>query len=681
MYSYIVILLLLWSSFAYAEDALHEALHQGMLTGQAQINSADNALREFSAKTEIPYSATPDAVQYYTSGTSRLEQTAIVHSQTEPASVAVKESHDIRPKYELDVTTDPTLRRAISYQQGISDTAAQLQGQYGNCVAQNNCQTTYTQKDCHDIYAYATITATQERQVHPINYVYPNPCFHMLIYDNQNTTRLNQFRTHDPDIPGIVRITTDWWWGINRWHMLAFLVPGPDESGLCVAGYHITRGVGNNNPYGLIYQANPVVPTHFPATLKLSMIHGPVYVDEYGHSHDYGLAGDQFDVYLNDTSNERHFQLRGAYDTTFDLSIDHSQNRAFTMRSSVGSRSYSRYQQGIAQVLVPQQVGPIVNESEDTWLEHSESLSGRHCHLTGEERCISGAGTRVIDGLSVTRGCWQQERNYQCEGMLTQNESTCTPLRAQGCEQMSSQCAARDGGSCLDYLQSYRCPIEQCTATSVTCLGDTICLDGSCGQQDYQKNTDFNQAMAALSAMTNAAKQLQGNNPGIFKGESKSCRTTFIGFSNCCSDSGWGLDLNLTNCHQEEQELGQAKQNNLTVFVGEYCAHRVLGFCTERKRTSCVFSSKLARLIQQQGRQQQLGIGFGSGEEPNCSALTPEQLQQLDFSKIDFHEIYDELRQRMVVPHLDGGLQPATKVEALQAKVKTNQPQCEGNQC
>ena len=51
--------------------------------------------------------------------------------------------------------------------------------------------------------------------------------------------------------------------------------------------------------------------------------------------------------------------------------------------------------------------------------------------------------------------------------------------------------------------------------------------------------------------------------------------------------------------------------------------------------TSCNFNSKLARIINEQGRPQ-LNKGWGSASNPECKGFTPEEFQKLDFSKIDF---------------------------------------------
>ncbi|WP_343118844.1 conjugal transfer protein TraN, partial [Escherichia coli] len=61
--------------------------------------------------------------------------------------------------------------------------------------------------------------------------------------------------------------------------------------------------------------------------------------------------------------------------------------------------------------------------------------------------------------------------------------------------------------------------------------------------------------------------------------------------------------------------------------VGEFCSKKVLGVCLQKKRSYCQFDSKLAQIVQQQGRNGQLRIGFGSAKHPDCRGITVDELQ------------------------------------------------------
>ncbi|MFA0108264.1 conjugal transfer protein TraN, partial [Vibrio splendidus] len=147
---------------------------------------------------------------------------------------------------------------------------------------------------------------------------------------------------------------------------------------------------------------------------------------------------------------------------------------------------------------------------------------------------------------------------------------------------------------------------------------------------------------SALAALAEAADGL-GDPPVIFTGQGMQCTDKAFGFADCCKDSGWGASLGLDECNEEEKALGQAKEQGITISLGSYCASSVLGVCTRKKKTYCVFDSKLARIIQEQGSQGQLGISLGTAQSPICGAITPEQLQEIDFEILDFSDFYDDM--------------------------------------
>jgi conjugal transfer mating pair stabilization protein TraN len=86
----------------------------------------------------------------------------------------------------------------------------------------------------------------------------------------------------------------------------------------------------------------------------------------------------------------------------------------------------------------------------------------------------------------------------------------------------------------------------------------------------------------------------------------------------------------------------------------------MLGSCTQSERVFCCFNSKLARIIQEQGRAQIPGMNaWGDAENPNCRGFTPAEFQALDFSKIDLTEYYIELRhqtQTMMNANIKAGI-------------------------
>lgn len=99
-------------------------------------------------------------------------------------------------------------------------------------------------------------------------------------------------------------------------------------------------------------------------------------------------------------------------------------------------------------------------------------------------------------------------------------------------------------------------------------------------------------------------------------------------------------------CDPAEQLMSMRLGQDLCVLVGTYCSKKVLKVCTERKRTHCCFNSRLARIINEQGRAQ-LGKGWGTPKDPQCRGFTPGEIESIDFSRIDFSEFIAEIMDNL----------------------------------
>lgn len=102
--------------------------------------------------------------------------------------------------------------------------------------------------------------------------------------------------------------------------------------------------------------------------------------------------------------------------------------------------------------------------------------------------------------------------------------------------------------------------------------------------------------------------------------------------------------MSMMSCNEEEGKLAMKEGAGLCHSVGTYCSSciRIFGSCVsciEHTTGKCCFNSKLARIINEQGRAQ-VGKGWGSGENPDCSGFTIAQIQSLDFSAMDLSEFY-----------------------------------------
>lgn len=267
-------------------------------------------------------------------------------------------------------------------------------------------------------------------------------------------------------------------------------------------------------------------------------------------------------------------------------------------------------------------------------------------------QCVEEGGTREVNGINVTLDCWRYTRKTTCIA-----SDTCIPLltptdSTMSCVELNQSCKVNVSNTCLINNVNLKCEVQECYDQQLVCGEQSFCLDGDCYVGEGEENPNFSTAVSGLAGAAEAAESLNADTLQIFTGKPASCSKKPIGLSDCCADDGWGNDIGLTDCSSEEKGLMEAKKKGLTIDLGEYCAEKVLGVCIRKKKGYCQFDSKMARIIQEQGRVQ-LAVGFGSAKHPNCTGITPEQLQLVDFSKVDFSDFYEDLDANLNLPDMD----------------------------
>ena len=267
-----------------------------------------------------------------------------------------------------------------------------------------------------------------------------------------------------------------------------------------------------------------------------------------------------------------------------------------------------------------------------------------------ETKIVTGnvVGTQTTDSEPIKRDSWVKTYTYAC---LKKVQGTCMPLLSKGCLQINSTCAEQIGGACVAWKQTFRCPSAKRKTTRYKTVGanSPFCLTGNCVDSDYEANGELLNAMSHLAILKEAQNDIRAN-VGIFKGQVRKCSKNCAGFRDCCTTGkGWGVSMNLSSCSGEEQELANWRAKKRCVFVGTYCAEKILGVCTRKKSSFCCFGNKLSKLLNDQGRRQ-LGIGFGEADAPNCRGLTPEELSRIDMSRMDLSELYEEVQANFKPP-------------------------------
>ncbi|MDD7997499.1 type-F conjugative transfer system mating-pair stabilization protein TraN [Kosakonia radicincitans] len=288
--------------------------------------------------------------------------------------------------------------------------------------------------------------------------------------------------------------------------------------------------------------------------------------------------------------------------------------------------------------------------------------------------CTDPGGTRTVtvDGkqYSQTNSCWAYTDSYVT---ATDSKGNCASLMSDpACTLSSHTCTTTESGVCTHQSETYQCQ-KTYSSSGLVCGGQYFCKTGDCSDTDGTGDSGFDTAVAKLAGLASAAEDVKNDqiNVKAFTGQAMSCRKAFGGFSNCCKDSGWGQDTGLAACNSDEMALGKAKAKKVTVSVGDRCDHQVLGVCVQKSQVYCVFQGKLARIIQEQGRRDQLGINFGSGDSPDCSGITVPQLQMIKFDRINFADFFEDLMNNQKIP--DSGVMVQQIKDKIAAQVQQQQ--------
>lgn len=298
-----------------------------------------------------------------------------------------------------------------------------------------------------------------------------------------------------------------------------------------------------------------------------------------------------------------------------------------------------------------------------TWEQHFEpsvswsescAVDKNHADLTASV-CTSPGGYRTINNNGTDYQVWSDCWGYT-DTWFTYPASpgNCGSLESNpACTLNRTTCTQQTGAYCEHETVNFECQTVH-SSTGLVCGGEYICQSGECDATNGAGDSGFDTAVAKLAGLASAAEDVKNQQDQInvraFSGQAMSCRKAFAGFNNCCKDSGWGADAGLAACNSDEMAIGKAKAKKVTVSVGERCDHQVLGVCTQKSKVYCVFTGKLARIIQEQGRRDQLHVSFGSGGNPDCRGITVPELQAINFDLINFADFYEDLMKNQKIP-------------------------------
>lgn len=302
-------------------------------------------------------------------------------------------------------------------------------------------------------------------------------------------------------------------------------------------------------------------------------------------------------------------------------------------------------------------------------------LAGDTSCVDQGETCAEGPETRIIDGVAVTQSCWAWTHTYQCT--RKQHANDCATVAAKPkCTFDHEECLDDPRqGECQVKDMVYRCkadPPAGSGSQAWLCSGDIYCINGECTKVEREASTEFKDAMVAVHTLGDVRDQFDPNSLTLFNGTVSGCHKPIFGLVDCCAGKTSGLlsvaagaaaiaggpaaiagiatqFLTLFLCSTEEKLLDVKDRMGLCHYVGTYCSEQLLFICSTKRKTYCCFESKLARILQEQGRAQ-IGKSWGTPKEANCKGFSIDEFQKLDLSKMDFTEVYDEFIDAAKVP-------------------------------
>lgn len=244
-----------------------------------------------------------------------------------------------------------------------------------------------------------------------------------------------------------------------------------------------------------------------------------------------------------------------------------------------------------------------------------------------------GISTDKVQCQEKPSNCTPTFKEERCHSDLTD----CRLLKDKGCQNTATHCISSTNGACTQFERLYQCPEKTCPS-EIICTHNVFCADGNCVEKASSTNDDFSGSASSMAAVGAAGEAYQKSNVSLFGGKAQHCNINF--FIDCCSNKGWGKKLKLASCNSADKSLGQAKLDYLVHYVGKYCAKRnkwPFKGCKTWKNSYCIFESKMARIIQEEGRLKQLNSSaMGTPQSPNCNGLTLDEIQRIDMSLINF---------------------------------------------
>lgn len=92
-------------------------------------------------------------------------------------------------------------------------------------------------------------------------------------------------------------------------------------------------------------------------------------------------------------------------------------------------------------------------------------------------------------------------------------------------------------------------------------------------------------------------------------------------------------------CTDDEFDLAMKRELLSTHYIGSYCSTDILGLCVEKRNVYCQFDSPMSRIMMEQiYKQPQMGLSWGSPENPQCKGMAIDQMALVDWDLVNLDE-------------------------------------------
>jgi hypothetical protein len=199
-------------------------------------------------------------------------------------------------------------------------------------------------------------------------------------------------------------------------------------------------------------------------------------------------------------------------------------------------------------------------------------------------------------------------------------------------------------------VAGYEAVVSQATPSVLTDIGKTVSMfEQKLLESAYNVLKDaFGEQIANMFITGGASTTTTITGPGgeataTVGGFSYGPILTWIGYAYLAYQVLQILGHIIYACEEQELRLGLERKVGNCHDVGGYCKKKLfLVGCVEWRNSSCCYKTPLSRIIQEQVRKQLYPYdkygGFGEPKGPLCEGLSLQQIQAVDWSRVDLQE-------------------------------------------